>query len=761
MTTTSLMPEPRQRYYNNNGTVAAGCLLYTYASGTSTPKAAYTDSAGTVPHANPIVLDAKGEALIYFDGSYKVDLKTAAGVQITGYPVDNFESVDSKIATAVSESDTLLRADIAAPSGAGLVGVTGGRTQAQHNANTLHMRDYVIADGATDDTVAATAVHVAANASGATVSYSGIVSIALQANALIPVKTSVDFCNASLVILGGVAAPPSFSTFNTLFVITDDACPLQTVAGAVSAANLAEGSMFPTLGLFDGHGFAKITCGLQVPDRDKTSTMNYTQAFKVNRIGRVSHPLSADISAYAAAITVDYRKTSKRRLKLDNLSLTEGAWNNQRIFRISRCNVEINGFSVLFDAPGTVFDNICELISIDNASDISVNSFVTTGRPVSTTTGSYCLAIYGGADIYVDKMNALTGWGAVGTDDINGMHFTQSVINRIDCHSSGHNIFADDCDLHEAGMVYGWGGGILSVKNSRAYRCPVIATRQDYGGTFFGSLIVGEVEVSHSGTSTYTAVDLATNALGASTAVTAPKAIEVSNLRRIGKASGSNAELIPIAIKVLDAASVVYAPARIKVDDIACAFALWRFGMRIDTQNMEANQSTTITRILVSNCYPDAPATGASSVLTTGILDYDSIRTPTSAVRPNLKVCDSDHIGARIRNAVNVDIRMVNTNINAIVVDTASATKPTVVLDACRLLTPAAGFAAAPIGGSTSGVLGYTILRDCEIAGLFDLSLVAALQGNTIRTGANQPTLPAAVTAALAFSGWQKAGMFS
>lgn len=90
--TALIMTEPRQRYYNNDGTVAAGCYLYTYAAGTTTPKAAYTDYAGTIPHANPIVLDSKGEALIYWSGSYKVDLKTAAGVQITGYPVDNFVS---------------------------------------------------------------------------------------------------------------------------------------------------------------------------------------------------------------------------------------------------------------------------------------------------------------------------------------------------------------------------------------------------------------------------------------------------------------------------------------------------------------------------------------------------------------------------------------------------------------------------------------------------------------------------------------------
>lgn len=89
---TFLMPPGRQRGWTNNGVPAAGCLLYTYEAGTSTPKAAYTDAAGLVPHTNPIVLDAKGEALIYWDGNYRVDLRTAAGVQITGYPIDNYET---------------------------------------------------------------------------------------------------------------------------------------------------------------------------------------------------------------------------------------------------------------------------------------------------------------------------------------------------------------------------------------------------------------------------------------------------------------------------------------------------------------------------------------------------------------------------------------------------------------------------------------------------------------------------------------------
>lgn len=88
--TTSLMPSPRQRYFGNDGLPAAGFKLYTYQAGTSTPLATFTDSAGLVPHENPITLDAKGEALIFWDGAYRVDLLGPNGSQVTGYPIDNY-----------------------------------------------------------------------------------------------------------------------------------------------------------------------------------------------------------------------------------------------------------------------------------------------------------------------------------------------------------------------------------------------------------------------------------------------------------------------------------------------------------------------------------------------------------------------------------------------------------------------------------------------------------------------------------------------
>lgn len=112
--TTSLMPQPLMRFYTNAGLPAAGCKLYTYEAGTSTPKAAFTDPAGLVPHENPITLNANGEALVYWDGNYKLDLKTALGVQITGFPVDNFQTQNGQI-------DGLVL-NLAASTGATLIG---------------------------------------------------------------------------------------------------------------------------------------------------------------------------------------------------------------------------------------------------------------------------------------------------------------------------------------------------------------------------------------------------------------------------------------------------------------------------------------------------------------------------------------------------------------------------------------------------------------------------------------------------------------
>lgn len=78
------LPNGKNQFFDSSGNMLAGGRLYTYVPGTSTPKAAYTTSAGTTAHTNPIVLDSRGEAAIYWTGAYDVVLRTAADALIWG-----------------------------------------------------------------------------------------------------------------------------------------------------------------------------------------------------------------------------------------------------------------------------------------------------------------------------------------------------------------------------------------------------------------------------------------------------------------------------------------------------------------------------------------------------------------------------------------------------------------------------------------------------------------------------------------------------
>lgn len=73
---------PKWRSLDANGNPLAGGKLYTYEAGTSTPLATYTTAAGDVANANPVVLNASGEASVYLAPgvSYKFELRNASDV---------------------------------------------------------------------------------------------------------------------------------------------------------------------------------------------------------------------------------------------------------------------------------------------------------------------------------------------------------------------------------------------------------------------------------------------------------------------------------------------------------------------------------------------------------------------------------------------------------------------------------------------------------------------------------------------------------
>lgn len=91
-----LLLPPIFQFFDNNGDPLANGFVYTYAAGTTTPQATFTDSTGTIAAPNPIELNAagrptSGSGAIWGDGAYKFIVKDANGVQV-GDALDNVTS---------------------------------------------------------------------------------------------------------------------------------------------------------------------------------------------------------------------------------------------------------------------------------------------------------------------------------------------------------------------------------------------------------------------------------------------------------------------------------------------------------------------------------------------------------------------------------------------------------------------------------------------------------------------------------------------
>ena len=91
------------QFFDNNGDPLTGGLIYTYAAGTTTPEATYTDNTGAVANTNPIVLDAAGrpasEVWLTVGVNYKFIIKTSTGTTLGTY--DNIAGVPASSITSL------------------------------------------------------------------------------------------------------------------------------------------------------------------------------------------------------------------------------------------------------------------------------------------------------------------------------------------------------------------------------------------------------------------------------------------------------------------------------------------------------------------------------------------------------------------------------------------------------------------------------------------------------------------------------------
>ena len=218
----SLTPTPKQQIYGSDGNPLVGGKIYTYAAGTTTPLATYTDAGAGTANTNPIILNSLGQANIWLTtASYKFSVYTSADVLL--YTVDNISAPLDSAGLALALSSPTPIGNTAPNTGAftTLTATTGNITTV--NATTV-----------TATTVVPTTLTFSGGGSMTKPPEPGIQSItaSIAANALTVTlnPTTLDFRSATLTS-GAVVSRVIASAIS---VVVSSGSTLGTVSGVQS-----------------------------------------------------------------------------------------------------------------------------------------------------------------------------------------------------------------------------------------------------------------------------------------------------------------------------------------------------------------------------------------------------------------------------------------------------------------------------------------------------------------------------------------------
>lgn len=466
---------PATQFFDDNGDVLSGGLIYVYEAGTLTPANSYPTSAdadaGTNANTNPVELNAAGRAQLWGEDaeSYKIIIKTAAGVTV--------QTIDT-IGGQTSDNVTFL------PSGAGAT----TRTVQDKLRDVFSIKDVGATGSGSDDSTALSTA--SADADGR--------RIYIPAGTY-KIDTDITLSDDEVIIEGeGPASVLDMSGGGSL-TIASTVTALPDLASNISAGDndvvfasahgLSVGDVFavwnPTDSSFSAYRtYYRDGCMFRVAEVVSTT------AVKVFGVSPDAYA-SADMECYSidggrvtlrnfrvippATGTPVVNIVAHQNVTLDQIEMAEGAANT--CFQVYRC------FDVVVhDVKSDVFSGDAYPVAIANSQKVRVDSG-------SLYSDRHSVAIGGGSDAASVPPRDIRIVGCSLYNNATGG------LGASDIHGGSENIEYVNCYMNAMANIGG--------KNVRYFGCRIEGrspTDNSDGCCMFGSEVVGgtyEIENCH------------------------------------------------------------------------------------------------------------------------------------------------------------------------------------------------------------------------------------------------------------------------
>lgn len=386
----SLTPTPKQQLYGSDGSPLVGGKIYTYAAGTTTPLATYTDAGAGTANTNPVILNSLGQANIWLtpSASYKFSVYTSADVLL--YTVDNIATPIDYLSLVTSLASPPPIGSTTPNTGAftTLTATTGGITTLTSTTGNITTVNAT--------TVNATTITATGTVTAETLTFEGGGSMTKLAEPAIKPITATVSANALTVTLDPTTLDFRSSTLTSGTVVS------RSVTSAISVT-VSSGS---TLGTVSATQSRIVVLALDNAGTVELAVVNIAGGNDLTETGVISTTAEGGSGAADSASTI-YSTTARTGVAyrvvgyIESTQATAGTW------ATAPSTIQGCGGQALTAMSSLGYSQTYQNVTASRA--LSTTYYNTTGRPIAVCINGAATSLNGAIGITVNGVAVHTG----------------------------------------------------------------------------------------------------------------------------------------------------------------------------------------------------------------------------------------------------------------------------------------------------------------------------------------------------------------